>query len=51
MASITLDATATATSSTTSDIVARILKFSDEERDKLIHIMKDAREDSGFQDA
>jgi hypothetical protein len=31
-------------------MTARILKFSDEERDELIHIMKDAGEDLGFQD-
>jgi hypothetical protein len=34
-----------------SDVAARILKFSDEERDELVHIMKDTGEDSGFQDA
>jgi hypothetical protein len=42
---------ATTSLSMTSDIMAHILKFLDEERDKLIHIMKDTGEDSGFQDA
>jgi hypothetical protein len=51
IASITSDTTATITPSVTSDITACILKFSDEERDKLIHIMKDAGEDLGFQNA
>jgi hypothetical protein len=45
MASVTSDTTIP---SMTLDIVACILKFSDEERDELVRIMKDAGEDSGF---
>jgi hypothetical protein len=45
------DTTAITSPSITLDIVAHILKFSDEERDELVHIMKDTGKDSGFQDA
>jgi hypothetical protein len=51
MASIVSDTMATTSLNTTLDIAACILKFLDEERDKLVRIMKDAREDLGFQDA
>jgi hypothetical protein len=37
--------------STNLDIAAHIFKFLDEERNELVHIMKDTGEDSGFQDA
>jgi hypothetical protein len=37
--------------SSVSDFAARVLKFSDEEREQLVRLMRDAGEEVGFLDA